>query len=200
MDMVSIERAAPGRTRVTHGPGEPGVWLLVGGELVVFTILFAAFVTVWSDHPGAFASAAQTSLVIGTLNTVLLLTSSAIVATGVHAARAGRIPAARRCVRAAASAGWGFVVLKAVEYGIEWTAGMTPATSPFWMYYYAITGLHLAHVLIGLALLGFALRALSDTALPSARALQHLESSATYWHMVDVLWIVIFALVYLAAR
>ncbi|WP_194166327.1 cytochrome c oxidase subunit 3 [Mycolicibacterium sp. P9-22] len=166
----------------------------------MFTTLFGAFVVVWSQHAADFRSAADTSITIGVLNTVVLLTSSVAVAGGVHAARAGQLEAARRYVLAAAVLGGLFLAFKAVEYGIEIQHGWTPATNSFWMYYYAITGLHAVHVVMGLGGLVFAIRCLRGPTAYSARAVQYVESSATYWHMVDVLWIVIFPLVYLAAR
>lgn len=200
MDMLSINDALPLRRGSARLPGESGVWLVVGGELAVFTLVFGAFVHTWAGHRSAFGSAAETSMPIGAVNTVLLLTSSAAIATGVQWARDGRVREARRCVIASLVLGLGFVALKSVEYGIELREGWTSATNPFWMYYYAITGLHLAHVLVGLAALRFAARTLAGPTAFSSRSVQHLESCATYWHLVDVLWIVIFPLVYLAAR
>lgn len=200
MDMTSITVAPPLRRGAGHAPGEPGMWLLIAGEIAMFTILFAGFVTVWGQAPAAFASAADTALTIGVANTVILLTSSLCVATGVHAIRHGDIRSARRWVIAAGSLGLGFMALKSIEYGIEIGHGFTPGTNEFWMYYYVITGMHLVHVVIGLGALTFAVRCLSGPTAFSGRTVQHVESSAAYWHMVDVLWIVIFPLVYLAAR
>lgn len=176
------------------------MWILVAGELAMFTILFGGFVAAWSVAPTDFKDAGRTSLPLGVINTVVLLTSSALVATGVHAVRIGDVGAARRRLMAAVALGVGFIVVKAFEYGMEFTTGLTPATNSFWMYYFVITGMHLVHVIIGLSLLVFAWRQLGAPADTAPHTGRHVESVATYWHMVDVLWVLIFPLVYLAAR
>jgi nitric oxide reductase NorE protein len=87
-----------------------------------------------------------------------------------------------------------FPVMKAFEYVPEVAAGLTPGTNLFFMYYYVMTGLHLCHVMLGLVILGFVIRSLLISARPK---MSFVETAATYWHMVDLLWILLFALLYL---
>lgn len=89
-----------------------------------------------------------------------------------------------------------FVGIKAIEYHQKIAAGLTPNTNDFYMWYYAITGLHLAHVILGLVVLTVLSR-LARTAQPTAGRISVFEGGACFWHMVDLLWIVIFPLIYL---
>ena len=92
--------------------------------------------------------------------------------------------------------GLGFVLLKAIEYGQKIAAGITPLTSDFFMYYFAFTGIHLLHVLIGIGALLLAISAAARPAAPSQLIV--VECAGLFWHLVDLLWIILFALFYLA--
>ena len=91
------------------------------------------------------------------------------------------------------SCGAAFPVLKLFEYVPEIVGGVTPGTNLFFMFYFVMTGLHLCHVLLGLVILGFVIRNLRGAAAPN---ISFAETGATYWHMVDVLWLILFALFY----
>ena len=139
------------------------------------------------------SSQARLNLDIGAINTVVLLTSSLFVALGTAAARAGRTADALRLFVIALVCGAAFPLLKLFEYVPEIIAGVTPGTNLFFMFYFAMTGLHLCHVLLGLVILCFVIRNLRGPATPS---IPFVETAATYWHMVDVLWLILFALLY----
>ncbi|MBN3788531.1 cytochrome c oxidase subunit 3 [Burkholderia sp. Ac-20353] len=175
-------------------PGEPGVWLLIFGDLCVFAVFFLHFVSARSDAPGEFA-AAHTLLDrrVGLLGSLLLLTSSLFVALGVHRLRHQK--SARRQFSIAIAFGAGFVVCKLVEYGTKIHLGITPVTNDFFMYYFAFTGIHLVHVLLGLGILLLMRMAAQPPA--STQRLLLIESGGLFWHLVDLLWIVLFALFYL---
>ncbi|WP_322083347.1 cytochrome c oxidase subunit 3 [Burkholderia sp. BCC1972] len=177
----------------TRIPGEPGVWLLIFGDLCVFAVFFLHFVSARSHAPDEFA-AAHTLLdrPIGLLGSLLLLTSSLFVALGVHRLR--RQSSARRQFSVAIAFGAAFVVCKLVEYGTKIHRGITPATDDFFMYYFAFTGIHLAHVLLGLGIL-LLMRKVSQPPA-STQHLLLIESGGLFWHLVDLLWIVLFALFY----
>lgn len=180
-------------------PGEDGVWVLICGDMFAFSAFFLVFNYYRAQAPAVFA-AGRDSLngAIGLTNTVLLLTSSLMVAIGVHRAREGR-QSAGRFFAAALAMGLGFVLLKALEYGEKITAGITPLTNDFYMYYYVLTGVHLMHVLIGSAgLLAMAMKVRARA--PSPERTMFLECGASFWHLVDLLWIVLFALFYIAGR
>lgn len=86
--------------------------------------------------------------------------------------------------------------MKLLEWGDKLSAGITPATNDFFMFFFTLTGLHFLHLLIGMVVLGFLVRA-SRRPLPTPRQLAYVEGGACFWHMVDLLWIVLFPLLYL---
>jgi nitric oxide reductase NorE protein len=89
------------------------------------------------------------------------------------------------------------VGVKVIEYGAKFRAGITLTSNDFFMFYFMLTGIHLLHVLIGMGVLTFLMRHTAAGVLDERR-IQHLESGASFWHLVDLLWIVLFALLYLA--
>jgi nitric oxide reductase NorE protein len=180
-----------------HVPGEAGVWVVILGELTLFAALFSAYLWAQGRAPGEF-EASQTHLHQGRalFNTLLLLTGSLCVALGVQAARDGRLPFARRLLLAASASGVTFGLVKVVEYRDLLAEGFTPATNDFFMYYFVLTGLHLLHLVIGIGVLTF-LASLVGRANFSGRRLGYLEGGGCFWHMVDIVWIVLFPLLYL---
>ncbi|QZY46929.1 cytochrome c oxidase subunit 3 family protein [Mycolicibacterium austroafricanum] len=178
-----------------HLPGEGSMWFFVIGDLVIFGAYFVAYMFYRGQHPDLFLqSQARLNQDIGAVNTVMLLTSSLFVALGTSAARSGKVADAVRLFVIALGFGAAFPLLKLFEYVPEVTAGLTPGTNAFFMFYYVMTGLHLCHVLLGLVVLGFVVRELRIS--PNPR-ISLVETGATYWHMVDVLWLILFALFYL---
>lgn len=178
-----------------HLPGESSMWFFVVGDLLIFGVYFITYVYFrGQDHDLFLRSQARLNLDIGAINTIVLLTSSLFVALGVAAARAGRAPNALRLFAIALVCGAAFPVLKLFEYVPEIVAGVTPGTNLFFMFYFVMTGLHLCHVVLGLVILSFVIRSLRRSATPDVTL---AETAATYWHMVDVLWLILFALLYL---
>ena len=179
-------------SRRTHA--EPGVWLIVIGDLVVFVVLFGLFLHERADQPAVFA-ASQDRLhpAFGFVDTLLLLCSSLAAVAGVNASRAGAREVARRAFGVAIALGGCFVVSKAIEWSIEAGSGLTPDRDDFFQLYFVLTGLHLLHVLIGLGVLCVA-RALAAEDGPYDQRL--VEGAAVFWHLVDLLWLVLFPLLY----
>lgn len=190
--------AAPTRPLHRHIPGEPELWIFVFGDLIVFGLFFGVLGWQHVADPAAYRTGQQDlHRSFGMLNTLLLLTSSAAVASGLATARRARYATARRWYQAAIALGVGFVVVKAIEYtSLAHTAA---AASDFGTNYFVFTGIHLMHLIAGLTCLSVAAtqcrRAASGlAAAPSERL---LEGLGVYWHLVDVLWIALFALLYL---
>ncbi len=180
-------------------PGETGIWVFVAGDLGVFSIFFLLLLSQRSDERALFV-ASQRSLdqSIGGLNTFFMLTSSLFVALAVKSIRSG-LPSARRAPRliaAAAALGLGFVLVKAHEWSVLFSAGHTVSTNDFFMYYFMYTGIHLVHVLIGLIVLTL-LYVLSRRSALDQGGMRLIESGGVFWHLVDLLWIILFALFYL---
>lgn len=177
-----------------HIPGESSMWFFVIGDLIIFAGYFLAYMYYRSHDPDLFLeSQARLNLDIGAANTVVLLTSSLFVALGTSAARSEKTADGVRLIGFALILGVAFPVLKLFEYVPEVLAGVTPGTNVFFMFYYVMTGLHLCHVMLGLVILSFVIRNLRD---PARQNISFVETGATYWHMVDVLWLVLFALLY----
>jgi nitric oxide reductase NorE protein len=193
-EATATESAAPGK-RI---PGEPGIWVLLFGDMLVFTVLFAVYLTRRGENRELFAQS-QNALNrnFGAINTLVLLTSSVLVVFAVAALRSERWRAlAPRLTLGAFAVGCCFVIIKVVEYHEKIAAGITPSTNEFYMYYFVLTGLHLAHVVIGLAVL-LALSRLARNPVPSRTHIAFFEGGGCFWHMVDLLWIVIFPLIFL---
>ncbi|BBY64293.1 cytochrome c oxidase subunit 3 [Mycolicibacterium helvum] len=176
-------------------PGAPSMWFFVVGDLIIFGFYFVAYMYYrGQDHVLFLQSQARLNLDIGAVNTVLLITSSLFVALGTSAARVGKRADAIRLFGVGLAFGAAFPLLKVFEYVPEILGGVTPGTNLFFMYYFVMTGLHLCHVLLGLVIIGFVIRNLRATATPDIAL---VETGATYWHMVDLVWLVLFALLYL---
>ncbi|MFE2938140.1 cytochrome c oxidase subunit 3 family protein [Streptomyces sp. NPDC059255] len=178
-------------------PGETGIWVFIFGDLVVFTVLFCVFVHERSRSPEEFERGRQAlSLTFGTVNTLLLLTGSVCVVLGLHALRRGAARSGAWSFVVTLLCGAGFVVDKYLEYAHEIQAGHGPSVNVFFMYYFVLTGIHLLHLLIGMAALVIMYR-IARTPAPGAEEMRVLEAGGCYWHLVDLLWIVLFALLYL---
>lgn len=176
-------------------PGEAGVWVLLFGDLLAFSIFFLLFTDFRGQQPHLFLTgSASLNKSIGLTNTLLLLTSSLAVAIGVRRVRENRRGAAP-CFRLAMLLASGFVILKVSEYAQKLSQGITPLTSDFYLYYFAFTGIHLMHVLLGSAGL-LVMYKLAQTQNPSPSRVLIVECCGLFWHIVDLLWIVLFALFY----
>ena len=127
---------------------------------------------------------------------VLLLTSSWFVVSGVEAFRRRAAQRARFLFGIALLLGFGFVAVKVLEYGDKVRDGITAGTNEFFMFYFVLTGIHLLHLVIGLLVLVW-IRARSRTPGIRERDVVLVECGAVYWHMVDLLWVALFALLYL---
>ena len=178
-------------------PGEEGVWILVFGDLTVFLLFFCTFVYYRGQDFELYRAAELTlNRHLGALNTVLLLTSSWFVAAALQAIRDGVNGRAMTLLSAAIGCGIGFGTVKYFEYGEKLRAGITPATNDFYMYYFVLTGIHFLHVLVGLGVLLW-MRARIRRREPDAHEIRIVECGGIYWHMVDLLWVVLFALLYM---
>ena len=177
-------------------PGEPGIWVIIFGDLLVFSLFFGTFAYYRMGEPELFRqSQAHLNQAFGLLNTILLLTSSWAVAKGIGLVRAGQGERARSLVGLAMLLGAGFAVVKVFEYREKLAAGIGPTTNDFFMLYFTYTGVHLLHVLAGLGALAF-LRS-RTTRPPDPGTIAAMEGCGIFWHLVDILWVVLFAILYL---
>jgi nitric oxide reductase NorE protein len=151
-----------------------------------------------ADDPGLFRqSQAELEQTYGAVNTIVLLVSSLLV---VWAVRTVRTPARRITpwlIAGAIGCGLTFSTLKVLEYHDKVSAGITPSTNDFFMYYFVYTALHWTHLIVGMIVLSYLL-VLSRRRTLTSRQFGWFEGGACFWHMVDLLWIVLFPLLYLA--
>lgn len=176
-------------------PGEMGMWFFVIGDLLIFAVYFVAYAFYRQDNLPEFLQSQQhLNQDIAVLNTLVLLTSSLLVALSIEAARQHQRRKSIRLMSVALVCGGLFPLLKIVEWIPKLLAGHTAGESLFFTFYYLLTGLHLLHVLVGLCLLGFMLANLRRAGEPNV---PFLETGGIYWHMVDVLWLVLLAVFYL---
>ncbi len=189
--MTQTEQAADRRQgRIAGGLD---MWVMVLGDMIIFGGYFIVFMIYRSMNAPEFLAAQEhLNVTIGVINTVILLTSSWFVVRAVAAARAGQHTRAVRLISTSALGGVLFMVLKGYEWVVKLTEGHTNAEM-FYSFYYVVTGVHLVHVLIGLIVLGALVRELRN---PGRRRVEVVETGAVYWHMVDLLWVIIFALFY----
>ncbi|WP_342712329.1 cytochrome c oxidase subunit 3 family protein [Bradyrhizobium sp. B124] len=170
-------------------PGDPMMWVLIFSELAVFGLLLGAFSVARAVDPSGFADG-QKLLDPGLagLNTLVLVTSGWAAARGVLAAREGRRADCRRWLSLGIALGAAFVAIKLSEYCGEVASGAGLETSTFFTLYFLLTGFHLLHVVLGMTILAVVLRGADPHAV---------ETGTSFWHMVDLVWVLIFPIVYL---
>lgn len=170
-------------------PGELMMWILIGSEILVFAAGITAMSAMRLTDPAGFADAqAMLDGRMAALNTVVLVTSGLLAARAERAAAAGNRRGARRGLMLAALGGVIFLVVKAVEYAHDLSAGIGIDTHPFFTFYFLLTGFHAAHVIAGVAVLALvAIRARPDA----------VQAGAMFWHMVDLVWVLILPPIYL---
>jgi nitric oxide reductase NorE protein len=181
-------------TKPRRLPGVDGVWVFIGADAVIFAILFMSFMKDRLKAPGVFEASSHTlNSNFGGLDTLILLTSSWLVALGVQTAKRGELERVPRFLLGGVLTGCAFMVSKSTEYAEKFAAGITPATDAFHMWYFTLTGMHLVHVLLGTTLLTY----LWIKARRQYVNIKVVECVASFWHLVDLLWIVLFPLLYL---
>lgn len=183
-----------------HIPGEAGVWVFLFGDLGIFVIFFVSYLVERANETELFAaSSRELGLTVGVVNTLVLLLSSLAVIAGVTRVRDGQGARAVRFFAGAMACGAVFVALKVYEYTHLATGGHGPDSNPFFTWYFILTGVHLLHVLIGVGVLALLISKSRATGAGQDKHLMVVESGACFWHLVDLLWMLIFPLLYLVA-
>jgi cytochrome c oxidase subunit 3 len=187
-----------------------GIWAFIATEIMFFGGLFVGFIVYRHAFPHSFAAACRhTNLLCGTANTAILLTSSLTMALAVHAAERGARKPLVKYILLTLLLAAAFLVVKAVEYTQDFHEHLVPGPAfamhgdaheeLFFYFYWAMTGLHALHVLIGMGVL-------STVAVMAARGrfgaqyYNPVEVSGLYWHFVDIVWIYLYPLLYLIGR
>jgi nitric oxide reductase NorE protein len=175
-------------------PGQPDMWFFVLFETLLFTGYFSVYlVSRTQNHDLYLQSQSDLDLRVGVFNTIALLLSSWAIARCVRAAREGAYRSALTNAFLTIAFGLVFLVSKTLEWVTEIQMGNTFTSDEFFSHYFFLTSIHCIHVLIGFVVLGVAVYQLWS---PVRRSQQLVETCATYWHTVDFLWVLIFALLY----
>ena len=175
-------------------PGKVAVWWFLASEIMVFGGLIATYIVFRLGGSNWTEASHHLSVALAGVNTVVLLTSSYTVVQAFMAAERDDVRALRVHLALTILGGLIFLGLKAVEYTTEIRAGFTPGAGIFWSFYYTMTGLHALHVLGGIVVNG----AVLATEGVRVSHPHRVELAGLYWHFVDVVWIFIFPLLYLA--
>ncbi len=169
------------------------VWWLVASEIVIFGGILCSYIMHRLSHDAWAIQSAHTNTTIGAINTFVLLTSSLTAVLAHKAAVEGNGKLAAQRLYMTIGGALTFVSIKAFEWSIEISHGFTITSSPFWSFYYTAAGVHAAHVLVGAFIMAkVALRAQKN------ETLHHVELIGIYWHFVDLVWIFLFPLLYIA--
>lgn len=192
-----VERSTQPADRLSpYPPGDLAIWIFILAELLVFAVFFAAYAFTRLNHVELFNQYQATlNRDAALLNTLALLTSSYFVIRGVVAARGGNNPLCARWLWAAVGMGALFLVVKSAEYAHHLGAGVSLSTNTFYMFYLSLTFFHFMHVILGMVILA-AVAVKAGRGGYSVEEHTGVETGASYWHMVDLVWLILFPLVY----
>jgi heme/copper-type cytochrome/quinol oxidase subunit 3 len=190
---MSARPIATTRSSAGIATGKLAVWWLLASEVVIFGGLLASYVMHRIAHDAFAVQAAHTNTWIGAFNTLVLLTSSLSAVLAHQAAERGDGPKAARLLWATCVGAITFLVVKGFEWTEEINHGFTITASTFWSFYYTAAGIHASHVIAGAIIMALVAR---DAA--KNKDLHRVELIGIYWHFVDVVWIFLFPLLYIA--
>ncbi len=185
------------------------MWVFLASEVLLFTVLFALYAGYRAMYSAVFMEGIRhNSVLIGTTNTLILITSSATVALAVHAVRASKPKVAALFFLLSVLLGFAFLGLKGYEYALHIHEGIVPGVAYhyeemkmpgaalFFTLYYLLTGLHALHVIAGICILSV-LGILCQLERYNSTKRTPVELSGLYWHLVDIIWIFLWPMLYL---
>lgn len=193
--MNSEKTTLPGPSALLYPPGGLLIWSLVLMELFTFGVALTIFLINGREQPEVFKQGREhLNVVYGFTNTAFLLISGFFMATAVERFRKGEN--ARPMILIAMVGGLLFLILKGVEYQGKFASGHVLGYDVFTTYYWLLTVFHVLHVVVGLLLLCVLQRRLRPASKKTLKA-EDLEASAVFWHMCDLIWLIIFPIIYL---
>ena len=192
-----------------HEAASLGMWVFLVTEILFFGGLFAGYTVYRTSYPEAFREASHhLDVLLGSINTVVLITSSLTMALAVYSAQAGRRRALVVYLLLTLVLGAVFLGIKSTEYAHKYEQGLVPGTlfaysgphpgqvELFMLFYFVMTGLHALHLIVGLGMLGI-LAVLAWRGQFSADYYAPVETGGLYWHFIDIVWIFLLPLLYL---
>lgn len=187
----------PSKKSIYYPPGGILIWFLMILEIFTFLGASMVFLSYKSDALEEFKIGQDfLSKTVGTINTIILITSGYFIANTVHYLRANNYKKATLATKLSLVLGLLFLIIKGIEYYQKISLGIGFEYNTFFTFYWLMTGFHFVHVLFGVGLLGYLTLALKKQKY-SAENMFDVESIATYWHMCDLIWILIFPILYL---
>ncbi len=173
--------------------GRLAVWWIIASEIVIFGGVLGGYLMHRLGHPDWAHQAANTNTWAGAFNTLVLLTSSLSAVLAHQAAEKGNGKRAANLLYLTCVGGLVFLVVKSFEWSYEISHGMTITSNTFWSFYYTAAGLHGLHVIAGMIIMLFVAADAKKN-----KELQRVENIGIYWHFVDLVWIFLFPLLYIA--
>jgi len=175
-----------------YPPGGILMWIIIFLELITFGMALVALAISSKDNPQLFhESRLQLSTTIGTINTVFLLTSGLFAANAVHNFKEKNFNKSSFQLNLSMLCGLLFIALKSVEYYTKIKSGFLLDTNTFFTFYWLLTGFHVIHVIVGLVILFILNRNITNATI------EDVEASAAFWHMCDLIWLLLFPVLYL---
>ncbi|HRD57457.1 MAG TPA: cytochrome c oxidase subunit 3 [Ferruginibacter sp.] len=191
MDSVSTQQKS-----IFYPPGGILIWIVIYVELLTFGMAIAALAYYGSQERVLFHQHSQLlNKTIAAINTVFLLTGGYFAARAVYYFKAGLYAKTNRFFGWAIISGLAFLVLKIVEYHQKLEAGLTMNYSSFFMNYWLLTAFHWLHVLVGVVILFFIRRGIQQK--KEKASLDDIEAGTAFWHMCDLIWLLLFPILYL---
>jgi len=222
-DTAPLDEAAPSAPDVAQGyRSRLAMWIFLASEFMFFGPVFLAYAVGRLHHPEAFSAAGRlTDVTLGTINTLVLLSSSAAIALAVEYGKRGAPRRASRLLRLTLLLGCVFLAIKGYEYAQDVHEGLFPdagfnaggvqaagfnaaefagqaGTRLFFFIYFVATGMHAVHMIVGLFLVSYVLRLAGRRPTPVWS--RRLEIVGLYWHFVDAVWVFLFPVLYLVGR
>lgn len=195
-----IDKEGETMDRLFYPPGGLLIWMILSIELLTFIPALIAFLVYRSQEPEVFAqSAASLNLITGTINTMVLITGGWFMAEALRRLRLGVRGLSARMLWLAAAAGLIFLIIKGYEYSNKIQAGQGLDYNQFFLLYWMITGFHYLHVLVGTLLLLIAARGVGQGKYSQSH-LEDVETIGVFWHMCDLIWILVFPVIYILPR
>jgi nitric oxide reductase NorE protein len=193
--MTGTQRTTGNEIR-RYPPGDLAIWIFILAELLVFAAFFAAYAFTRMQHVELFnAYQQQLDRRAALINTLALITSSYFVVRAVAAIRTDNRQSCINWLLGALGMGLVFLLVKGAEYAHHFGQGINLSTNTFYMFYLSLTFFHFMHVIMGMVILG-AVAVFASQGRYSAEDHTGVETGASYWHMVDLVWLILFPLVY----
>lgn len=172
------------------------MWIIIFLELLTFGMALVVFVYYGNQEPEVFhQSRLQLNTAFGVINTIVLLTSGLFMAAAVHEFKENNIRKSSLYFKFAMLGGMVFLIVKSIEYYHKIEAGITLETNMFFNFYWMLTAFHLIHVVMGLVILVWTNRGM--TKKNSDTTVEDVEACAAFWHMCDLIWLLLFPVLYL---